>query len=145
MKEVMQVRSESYMKQLVEQANLHFIVTGKVKETGQIVTAMKVVTMHNPKLSVKVSGMAKLSEEMTVTVEFTNPFSFNLEDVYVRMEGPGILPPKNKYYSLITAGSSLTWSEYFTPRRAGPTRVIASLDCAALRQVYGQESITIKP
>uniref|UniRef100_A0A667YSI2 protein-glutamine gamma-glutamyltransferase n=1 Tax=Myripristis murdjan TaxID=586833 RepID=A0A667YSI2_9TELE len=142
---VMQVRSESYMKQLVEQANLHFIVTGKVKETGQIVTAMKVVTMHNPKLSVKVSGMAKLSEEMTVTVEFTNPFSFNLEDVYVRMEGPGILPPKNKYYSLITAGSSLTWSEYFTPRRAGPTRVIASLDCPALRQVYGQESITIKP
>lgn len=48
------VESKNYMKNLVEQANLHFIVTGKVKETGQIVTAMKVVTLHNPKLSVMV-------------------------------------------------------------------------------------------
>lgn len=55
------------------------------------------------------------------------------------------LNPAGFLLSLITAGSSLTWSEYFTPRRAGATRVIASLDCPALRQVYGQESITIKP
>lgn len=50
------VQSKSYMKHLVEQGNLHFIITGKVKETGQIVTAMKVVTLRAPKLSVKVSG-----------------------------------------------------------------------------------------
>lgn len=54
MKEPVVIESKKYMKHLVEQANLHFIVTGKVKETGQIVTAMKVVTLHNPKLSVKV-------------------------------------------------------------------------------------------
>lgn len=53
-KESVVVESKKYMKHLVEQANLLFIVTGKVKETGQIVTAMKVVTLHNPKLSVKV-------------------------------------------------------------------------------------------
>lgn len=54
MKESILVESKKYMKHLVEQANLHFIVTGKVKETGQIITAMKVVALHNPKLSVKV-------------------------------------------------------------------------------------------
>lgn len=54
MKEVVLVESKNYMKHLVEQANLNFIATGKVKETGQIVTAMKVVTLHNPKLSVEV-------------------------------------------------------------------------------------------
>lgn len=53
-KELVEVQSKSYMKQLVEQANLHFIVTGKVKETGQIVTAMKVVNLHNPKLIIEV-------------------------------------------------------------------------------------------
>lgn len=53
-KESVVVESKKYMKHLVEQANLHFIITGKVKETGQIVTAMKVVALHNPKLSVKV-------------------------------------------------------------------------------------------
>lgn len=54
--EVVAIESKQYMKRLVEQANLHFIVTGKVKETGQIITAMKVVAMHNPKLSLKVGS-----------------------------------------------------------------------------------------
>ncbi|XP_026208327.1 coagulation factor XIII, A1 polypeptide b [Anabas testudineus] len=144
-KEVVMVQSKSYMKHLVEQANLHFIVTGKVKETGHVVSAMKVVTLHNPKLTVEVSGEGRVSEEMVATVRFTNPFSFNLENVYIRMEGPGLMPPQFKYYSLITAGSSLTWAEFFTPHRAGSTRVIATLDCPVLRQVYGQASITIKP
>lgn len=53
-KETVVVEAKRYMKHLVEQANLHFIVTGKIKETGQIITAMKVVTLHNPELSVKV-------------------------------------------------------------------------------------------
>lgn len=48
------VESKNYMKHLVEQANLHFIATGKVKETGQIITAMKVVTLHTPKLNIMV-------------------------------------------------------------------------------------------
>lgn len=53
-KETVVVESKRYMRHLVEQANLHFIVTGKIRETGQIITAMKVVTLHNPKLGVKV-------------------------------------------------------------------------------------------
>lgn len=48
------MESKKYMKRLVEQANLHFIVTGKIRETGQIITAMKVVTLRNPKLIVEV-------------------------------------------------------------------------------------------
>lgn len=54
MKELVVVESKKYVKNLVEQANLNFIVTGKVQETGQIVTAMKVVPLHNPKLTVTV-------------------------------------------------------------------------------------------
>ncbi|XP_046896125.1 coagulation factor XIII A chain-like [Hypomesus transpacificus] len=144
-KEVVPVLYKDYQKHLVEQSNLHFIVTGKVKETGQIVTAMRVVALRNPEIIVQVSGLARVSEEMMVLVEFTNPFSFSLEDVYVRMEGPGVMLPKKKHYSLITAGQSITWTERFTPRRAGPTTLIASLDCAALRQVYGQTQLTIQP
>ncbi|KAG7495537.1 coagulation factor XIII A chain [Solea senegalensis] len=144
-KELVEVESKIYMRDLVEQANLHFIVTGKVKETGQIVTAMKVVTLRNPKLTVEVSGGEKVNEEMMASVQFTNPFTFSLEGVSIRMEGPGIMSPKFKYYSLIPGGSSLTWTEFFTPQRTGTTRVIATLDCPALRQVSGQVSITIKP
>ncbi|KAJ3581066.1 hypothetical protein NHX12_017089 [Muraenolepis orangiensis] len=144
-KEVWQVAARSYMRKLVEQANLHFIVTGKVKETGQIVTAMKVVALHTPKLSVQVSGLNKVNEEMTATVDFTNPFSFELEHIYIRMEGPGILSPVFKYYGLIPGGSRVTWAENFTPRRPGTTRMIATLDCAALRQVHGQVQLDVLP
>ncbi|KAJ0006527.1 hypothetical protein NQD34_013800 [Periophthalmus magnuspinnatus] len=144
-KELVDIEARSYMKHLVEQANLNFIVTGKVKETGQIVTAMKVVTLHNPKLFIKVSGVARVSEEMLATVQFTNPFTFNLEGIYMRMEGPGAMLPRFRYYSLLTPNSSLVWSEKFNPQRAGTTRIIASLDCPALRQVYGEESIIVEP
>ncbi|KAM6909199.1 coagulation factor XIII A chain [Xenentodon cancila] len=144
-KELVVVESKSYMKHLLEQTNLNFIVTGKIKETGQIVTTMKVVILQNPKLTVEVSGKGKVNEEMIATVTFTNPFSYSLEEVNIRMEGSGIMLPKSKYYSLITGGSSLTWTELFTPQRSGKTRVVATLDCPALRQVQGQVSITIKP
>nr|XP_020475368.1 coagulation factor XIII A chain-like [Monopterus albus]XP_020475369.1 coagulation factor XIII A chain-like [Monopterus albus]XP_020475370.1 coagulation factor XIII A chain-like [Monopterus albus] len=143
--ELVAVQAKLYMKHLVEQANLHFIATGKIKETGQIVTAMKVITLHNPKLIVEVSGGGKVNDEMLATVQFTNLFSFSLEDVYIRMEGPGVMLPKFKYYRIIAAGSSLIWTEFFIPQRSGSTRVIATLDCPALRQVYGQASVTIEP
>lgn len=143
-KESVVIEAKNYMKHLVEQANLHFIITGKIKETGQIVTAMKVVTLHNPKLTVEVSGAGRVSEEMMATVDFTNPFNFALEGVYIRMEGPGLMAPRFKYYSMIPRGSSLTWTEYFTPLRAGSTRLIATLDCVALRQVTGQATVTIE-
>lgn len=53
-KELVQIESKKYMQHLVEQCNLNFIVTGKIKETGKIVTATKLVTLHNPKLTVEV-------------------------------------------------------------------------------------------
>ncbi|KAG7271903.1 hypothetical protein CRUP_038155, partial [Coryphaenoides rupestris] len=121
------VPARSYMKKLVEQANLHFIATAKVKETGQIITTMKTVVLRTPKLSLQISGSKKVNEEMTVTVDFTNPFSFVLEHVYIRIEGPGVLSSVFKYYG------------------PGTTRVIATLDCAALRQVYGQIQLDVLP
>ena len=46
----------------------------------------------------QVSGAHKVSEEMIARVQFTNPFTFSLDDVYIRMEGPGVMAPKSKYY-----------------------------------------------
>ncbi|XP_013856249.1 coagulation factor XIII A chain [Austrofundulus limnaeus] len=143
-KKMVMVESRNYMDHLVEQANLNFIVTGKIKETGKIVTTMKLVTLHNPKLIVEVTGSSKVNEEMMAAVRFTNPFTHNLEEVYIRMEGPGVMLPKTKYYALIPGGSSLTCTEMFTPQRAGRTRVFATLDCSGLRQVSGQASINIE-
>ncbi|MCJ8731346.1 hypothetical protein PDJAM_G00198550 [Pangasius djambal] len=144
-KEKVVVHSKDYQSKLVEQGNLNFIATGKVQETGRIITAMRVVTVHNPKLTVQVTGSPRVAEEMYVTVEFTNPFRFSLENVYVRVEGPGIMSINTKQYRIIGPGSSITWTERFSPRRPGTTKLMASLDCAALRQVYGEVEVTIQP
>ncbi|XP_036406645.1 coagulation factor XIII A chain [Megalops cyprinoides] len=139
------VRSKDYLNKLVEQASLHFIVNGRVDDGSQIVSAMRVITLHAPKLTIKVTGVPRVSEEMFVTVEFTNPFQFNLDNVFLRVEGPGLMAPKSKHYSLISSKSPLTWTEAFTPRRPGRSKLMVTLDCAALRQVYGQVDVDIKP
>ena len=46
----------------------------------------------------QVSELNKVNQWMSATVDFTNPFSFVLEHVYVRLEGPGVLSPVYKYY-----------------------------------------------
>ncbi|KAM9833285.1 coagulation factor XIII A chain [Syngnathus typhle] len=143
-KESVTVEAKQYMKSLVEQSTLHFMVTGKVVETGQIVSAMKIVRLHNPKLTVKVTGPARVSEEMMATVEFSNPLSTSLEDVYIRMEGAGLMLLKSKHYRVLSGGASLTWSEFFTPQRAGASTLIANLDCRALTQVQGQATFTVE-
>lgn len=143
-REVIQVYADDYMKSLVEQANLLFIVTGKVQETGQIVTAMLTVAMRKPKLTVKVTGSPRVKEEMYVTVEFTNNFKFDLKDVDVRVEGPGLMTPHRKQLRLIASGSTMTWTASFSPWRAGQSKIVASLDCAALRQVSGEADVFIQ-
>ncbi|XP_031440694.1 coagulation factor XIII A chain [Clupea harengus] len=143
-RKVIEVHANDYMMKLVEQANLHFIVTGKAKETGQIVTAMLTVAMRKPKLIVKVSGSPRVREEMFVTVEFTNDFKFDLKDVDVRVEGPGVMTPHRKIHRLIAAGTTMSWTQSFSPWRVGPSKLVASLDCAALRQVSGDADVTIQ-
>ncbi|XP_013856668.1 coagulation factor XIII A chain [Austrofundulus limnaeus] len=106
--------------------------------------AIKIISQKFVLFVLQVTGSSKVNEEMMAAVRFTNPFTHNLEEVYIRMEGPGVMLPKTKYYALIPGGSSLTCTEMFTPQRAGRTRVFATLDCSGLRQVSGQASINIE-
>ena len=57
-REVIEVHANDYMMKLVEQTNLHFIVTRKARETGQIVMTKLTVAMRKPKLIVKVCDPA---------------------------------------------------------------------------------------
>uniref|UniRef100_W5N165 protein-glutamine gamma-glutamyltransferase n=2 Tax=Lepisosteus oculatus TaxID=7918 RepID=W5N165_LEPOC len=140
-----EVKSQEYLSHLVEQAMLNFFITGRVNETNQILTAQRVLTLQVPKLTVKVSGIPRVNEQMFVTVEFTNPVKFNLDNVNMRMEGAGLLRTKVKNYSIIPPNSSLTWTESFVPSRPGRSKIIVSLDCNTLRQVYGQAELSIDP
>uniref|UniRef100_A0ACB8FC71 Uncharacterized protein n=1 Tax=Sphaerodactylus townsendi TaxID=933632 RepID=A0ACB8FC71_9SAUR len=91
-----------------------------------------------------VPGEKVVGKEMIVRVEFTNPLSRELTDVLVRLDGPGLLRPISKKFSKIAKNSTLTWEETCIPKRAGPRKLIASLNCDAIRHVYGELDIDIQ-
>ncbi|XP_067857890.1 coagulation factor XIII A chain-like isoform X2 [Heptranchias perlo] len=137
------IKSEDYMDHLVEQSNLHFLVSGLVAETGQTLAAQKVITLQIPKLNMKVQGPAVFGREVTIVIEFTNPLKKPLEHIVLRTDGLGLLKPKLKIFSVLPEKATLTTKESFIPWKRGQRKVIASLDCDALRQVVGELELTI--
>ncbi|XP_029446458.1 coagulation factor XIII A chain [Rhinatrema bivittatum] len=137
------IRARDYMSQLVEQASLHFFVTARINETKKIIAHQKCVVLQVPQLHIKVHGERRVGKEMTVLVEFTNPLNKTLENVTLRVGGPGVLKTATKLISEMPTNSSFTWEEKCSPKRAGMRKLIASLDCDALRHVYGELDLEI--
>uniref|UniRef100_A0AAR2LEN5 protein-glutamine gamma-glutamyltransferase n=1 Tax=Pygocentrus nattereri TaxID=42514 RepID=A0AAR2LEN5_PYGNA len=73
------VHSKDYQSELVEQGNLHFIATGKVKETGQIITAMRLINVHNPRLTVQVRHSILTFNQINLTGSNTVYLYRNIE------------------------------------------------------------------
>ncbi|NWH77989.1 F13A factor, partial [Piaya cayana] len=89
-------------------------------------------------------GETVAGKEMSVAVEFTNPLRQTLENVTLRLEGPGLLRTVKKEFRQIPMNSTLTWEVKFIPKRAGLRKLIASLNCDALRHVYGELDVQIR-
>uniref|UniRef100_A0A3B4XS77 protein-glutamine gamma-glutamyltransferase n=1 Tax=Seriola lalandi dorsalis TaxID=1841481 RepID=A0A3B4XS77_SERLL len=83
------ILAQEYMPHLGAQLCLHFVVTGQADD--QSVSAIKVVNLQTPSLTMTVSGTPQVQQRMYVTVSFTNPFNFPLHNVHVAMEGPGLM------------------------------------------------------
>ncbi|XP_062833760.1 coagulation factor XIII A chain [Anolis carolinensis] len=138
------IKSSEYMSQLLEQASLHFFVTARVNETQKILAQQKSVALKIPQLLLKVPGEKVVGKDMAVIVEFTNPLKEDLNNVWVRLDGPGLLKPTSKLFREVPRNSTLTWEEKCLPKRAGLRKLIASLNCDALRHVYGELDINIQ-
>ncbi|KAH0617944.1 hypothetical protein JD844_016736 [Phrynosoma platyrhinos] len=136
------IKSREYMSQLLEQASLHFFVTARVNETQKILARQKNVALKIPQLLLKVPGEKVVGKDMTVIVEFRNPLKQDLNNVCVRLDGPGLLKTASKLE--VPRNSTLTWEEKCIPKQAGPRKLIASLNCDALRHVYGELDINIQ-
>ncbi|XP_060921117.1 coagulation factor XIII A chain-like [Labrus mixtus] len=130
---MLKVTAEEYLPHLGNQLSLHFVVTGQADE--QSLTAIKVVDLQTPELTMEVSGQPQVQQEMFVTVSFTNPYSFPLRDVVVAIEGPGLMSYKTRSYSVIEPQASYSWKESFIPRLEGQRRLVAFMVCSNLGQV----------
>ncbi|KAL4634941.1 coagulation factor XIII A chain-like [Arapaima gigas] len=138
------VRSQEYMRIMQDHRNLNFFITGKVKETNQMLNIMYPVTLTNPQLTVKVTGIPQVGQRMFVTVKFTNTQEFSLENVTLTVEGTWVLSPKTKIYRSIAPASSITWTQSFTPMAPGLKMLMACMDSASMRQICGMTSVYIE-
>ncbi|XP_075441914.1 coagulation factor XIII A chain [Ascaphus truei] len=138
-----QIKSSEYLSQLVEQACLHFFVTARINETKKILAKQKIVVLQVPTLHIKALGEKMVGKEMTVVVEFTNPLKKKLQNVGLRVGGPGLMKTSTKVFSEIPMNSTMTWEAKCIPQRAGLRKLIASLDCETLRHVYGELELNI--
>ncbi|KAM4689607.1 coagulation factor XIII A chain [Discoglossus pictus] len=138
-----QIKAGEYMSHLVEQASLHFFVTARINETKKILAKQKIVVLKVPELRIKALGEKIVGKEMTVVVEFTNPLKKKLQNISLRLGGPGVLKTKTKVYSELPTNATLVWEEKCLPQRTGQRKLIATLDCETLRHVYGELDIEV--
>ncbi|NXP24158.1 F13A factor, partial [Scytalopus superciliaris] len=138
------IKSSEYMSELLEQASFHFFVTARINETGKILAMQKATILEIPALRIKTKGELVAGKEMSVIVEFTNPLKQTLENVTLRLEGPGVLRTTKKEFRRIPMNSTLTWEVKCIPIRPGLRKLIASLNSDALRHVYGELNVQIR-
>ncbi|GAB0183761.1 coagulation factor XIII A chain [Grus japonensis] len=92
------IKSSEYLSELLDQASFHFFVTARINETGKILATQKATVLEVPTLRIKTQGETVAGKEMSVTVEFTNPLKQTLENVTLRLEGPGVLRTMKKEF-----------------------------------------------
>ncbi|NXH96719.1 F13A factor, partial [Pachycephala philippinensis] len=138
------IKSSEYMRDLVEQASFNFFVTARINETGKILALQKAIVLEIPALRIKTKGELVAGRQASVIVEFTNPLKQTLENVTLRLEGPGLLRTIKKQFGKVPMNSTLTWEVKFTPMRPGLRKLIASLSSDALRHVYGELNVQIQ-
>ncbi|NXP76631.1 F13A factor, partial [Ramphastos sulfuratus] len=97
-----------------------------------------------PFFVLQTQGEMVAGKQMSVTVEFTNPLTKTLENVTLRLEGPGVLRTMKQQFRQIPANSTLTWDVKCIPKQPGLRKLIASLNCDALRHVYGELNVQIQ-
>ncbi|XP_062043307.1 coagulation factor XIII A chain [Lepus europaeus] len=143
-KEEVLIRASEYMGQLLEQASLHFFVTARVNETKDVLAKQKSIVLTVPKVVIKVRGTPEVGSDMVVTVEFTNPLKEALKNVWIYLDGPGVIRPKRKLFREIRPNSTVQWEEVCRPWVPGPRKLIASMTSDSLRHVYGELGLEIR-
>ncbi|XP_060934529.1 protein-glutamine gamma-glutamyltransferase K-like [Limanda limanda] len=135
---------KDYKDQLIDQAALMLTLSGRVKETQQVLATQFSFRLRTPNLIIKPVGKAVVGEKMAVTISFTNPLPQVLKAVKFHLEGQGLLTARKVIYGDIGSHASVSLTEHFVPTLPGPRKLLASLDCRQLTQVHGVTVITVE-
>ncbi|KAK2835844.1 hypothetical protein Q5P01_016328 [Channa striata] len=135
---------KDYKDQLIDQAALMLTLSGRVKETQQVLATQFSFRLRTPDLIMKPIGKAAVGERMAVEILFTNPLPQVLKAVTFNVEGLGLLSAQKIKYGDIGSRASVSVTEYFVPTLPGPRKLLASLDCRQLTQVHGVMDVAVE-
>ncbi|KAM9848686.1 protein-glutamine gamma-glutamyltransferase K-like [Aulostomus maculatus] len=133
-----------YKDQLMDQATLMLTLSGRVKETQQVLATQFIFRLRTPDLVIKPLGKAVVGEKTVVEISFTNPLPQVLRAVVFHVEGLGLMTAKKIKYGDIGSRATVSLTEHFVPSMPGPRKLLASLDCKQLTQVHGVMDITVQ-
>nr|XP_057929927.1 protein-glutamine gamma-glutamyltransferase K-like [Doryrhamphus excisus]XP_057929928.1 protein-glutamine gamma-glutamyltransferase K-like [Doryrhamphus excisus] len=134
---------KDYKDQLVDQAALMLTLSGRVRETQQVLATQFSFRLRTPNLLLKPIGRAVVGEKMAVEISFTNPLSQVLTSVIFHVEGLGLETAHKIHYGNIGSRAAVSLTEHFVPTLAGQRKLLASLHCQQLTQVHGVTDITV--
>ncbi|XP_073333257.1 protein-glutamine gamma-glutamyltransferase K-like [Pagrus major] len=135
---------KDYKDQLIDQAALMLTLSGRVKETQQVLATQFSFRLMTPDLIIKPIGKAVVGEKMAVEISFTNPLPRVLKAVIFHVEGLGLQTARVIHYGDIGSLASVSLTEHFVPTLPGPRKLLASLNCEQLTQVHGVVDIPVE-
>ncbi|KAJ8371849.1 hypothetical protein AAFF_G00299440 [Aldrovandia affinis] len=135
---------QDYQNQLVDQAALMLTLSGRIKETQQILATQYSFRLRTPDLHITPVGEAVVGKEMVAKISFTNPLPCMLKAVVVRVEGLGLQSVREILLGDVGSHASVNVTEHFIPSLPGQRKLLASLDCEQLTQVHGVANIMVR-
>ncbi|XP_021174125.2 protein-glutamine gamma-glutamyltransferase K isoform X1 [Fundulus heteroclitus] len=133
-----------YKDQLIDQGALMLTLSGRVRETQQVLVTQFSFRLRTPDLIIKPIGKAVVGKEMKVEISFTNPLPRVLKEVIFHIEGLGLLPARKIEFGNIGSQESVSVAQHFVPSLPGPRKLLASLDSKQLTQVHGVCDINVE-
>ncbi|TSL61139.1 Protein-glutamine gamma-glutamyltransferase K [Bagarius yarrelli] len=133
---------EMYQNKLVDQAALMLTLSGRVRETEQVLVTQFNFRLRSPNIIITPKGRAVVGKKMAVTLTFKNPLPQILKRVKFRIEGLG-MQNKEIPYGDVASRATISVTEKFVPTLAGERKLLASLVCHELTQVYGAADILV--
>uniref|UniRef100_A0A1B6KCH6 Transglutaminase-like domain-containing protein n=1 Tax=Graphocephala atropunctata TaxID=36148 RepID=A0A1B6KCH6_9HEMI len=148
-KEVKTVRitvlPEEYHRELGKSTFMKIVAVANVSETGQSYAAEDDFELLRTRLEIKVLEQIKAGNIAEIKFIFTNPFTENLTNCELKVEGPRLLlKPRTERLSNIPSYGQLRHSVSVAPRQPGTHLLVATFSCDQLFNVKGSRLVVVE-
>ncbi|KAL2093176.1 hypothetical protein ACEWY4_010488 [Coilia grayii] len=144
-KEVMRLRYDRYGACVSEHHMIRVTAFIKMNDQSDVILEEVNIPLRMPRLHIKVTGEAVISQKVTAIITFTNPLPVTLKDGVFTVEGAGLTAATEvNAPKAIEPGEEVTVKFSFKPKRHGLRKLLVDFDSDRLRDVKGETTLMIR-